>query len=293
LRESLASREVADRRYAAIELKKMGPPAAEAVPELIAVLDDPEERVGQEAVEALGQIGKAAVPALIDALVKATAWRVRRGAAAALSRIGPAAAGAVPTLINAVRGPKMEIRRAAAEALGKIGPPAAEAAIPALVETLGGRATMAVLAAAAEALGAMGPAATTAVPRLTILLKDDRWQVGSAAAEALGKIGPTAADAVSELIAVALDSAKWRPAVAAAIVAIGKIGPVKPEVIPTLVRALKNHEGEAAQALGMIGPAAAEAIPALTALTERNSFWSGDARDALRQIQQKNVFGDL
>ena len=61
------------------------------------------------------------MPALITALGDADEG-VRRSAAEALGRIGPAAAEAVPALITALGDADAEVRRSAAEALGRIGP---------------------------------------------------------------------------------------------------------------------------------------------------------------------------
>ena len=86
-------------------------------------------------VDALGRIGKAAVPALVDLLHDGDR-RLRDHAAQALARMGADAKQAVPDLLSALREEKDEgVRKRIIRALGQIGP-AASAAVPALVEEL-------------------------------------------------------------------------------------------------------------------------------------------------------------
>lgn len=85
-------------------------------------------------VDALGRIGRPAIPSLIESLADPQA-PTRIEAAQALARIGPPAADAVPALTTALADGDPDVRLAAARALGQIGPAAAPA-IPALLETL-------------------------------------------------------------------------------------------------------------------------------------------------------------
>jgi hypothetical protein len=70
LREALQSAEPSLRSRAADTLAKIGPDAAEAVPDLIVTLNDPDLRVRKSAARALGQIGPKAAPA-VPTLMKA------------------------------------------------------------------------------------------------------------------------------------------------------------------------------------------------------------------------------
>jgi hypothetical protein len=86
------------------------------------------------AADALGRIGAAAVPALIEGL-RSPDPAVRLKAVEVLGRMGPDAKDAVPDLVRLLDDPEEPIRRAATRTLGRIGPPAQEA-VPALVRTL-------------------------------------------------------------------------------------------------------------------------------------------------------------
>jgi hypothetical protein len=88
----------------------------------------------ETAASALGRIGRAAVPSLIQTLGHRDA-QVRRQAALVLARIGPDAADAVPELTALLDDPEQGVRKAAARALGQIGPAAADA-VPALMRQL-------------------------------------------------------------------------------------------------------------------------------------------------------------
>jgi HEAT repeat protein len=195
-------------------LGKIGPDAAEAVPTLVAALNDPEDNVRQSAAEALGMIGPNAAPA-VPALVAALndpEDNVRQSAASALGKIGPNAAPAVATLVAALNDPDGKVALSAASALGKIGSDTAEA-VPALVAALNHPSAR---WTAAPALARFGLDAVPAVPALAAGLNDPTFalfafgalqvilkafrtalndpddNVRRCAAEALGKIGPNA-----------------------------------------------------------------------------------------------------
>jgi HEAT repeat protein len=158
----------AQRRWAAITLGRMGRSAHPlATPVLVRALADPDRWVRPRAVAALAAIGEPAVAPLAGALADSATqfW-----AASALSRIGPAAAPAVPQLINA----------------GTTGPAVARAE-------------------AILALGAIGEPASAAVPVVTSALDDpDPW-VRSRAAAVLPRFGPAAAPARAALARAASD----------------------------------------------------------------------------------------
>jgi hypothetical protein len=86
------------------------------------------------AVDALGRIGAAAVPPLVNALHSGDP-AVRLRATEVLARMGEDAQGAVPDLVKLLNDPDADVRKAAARTLGRIGP-AAQAAVPALMQKL-------------------------------------------------------------------------------------------------------------------------------------------------------------
>jgi HEAT repeat protein len=130
----------------------IGPAAANAVPELLAILIDARERPAgasgtfgriKDAIlrfrdstdlpavaQALAKIGSAAMPGLVAALGDSRRT-VRTSAASALARAGVAA---VPALIVALQDPKSVVRNRAANILVQIGRPAATDALSELTK---------------------------------------------------------------------------------------------------------------------------------------------------------------
>jgi hypothetical protein len=86
------------------------------------------------AKDALGRIGAAAVPALVNALHDPDPT-VRLKAIEVLGRMGDDAAPAVPDLIRLLDDPNPDVQKSATRTLGRIGP-AAKAAVPALMQKL-------------------------------------------------------------------------------------------------------------------------------------------------------------
>jgi HEAT repeat protein len=88
----------------------------------------------EAAAEALGRIGPAALPQLVE-LLKSPQADVRLIAAQVIARMGSDAKEAVPALIPLLNDPDERVRKAATRTLGRIGPDAA-AAVPELLEAL-------------------------------------------------------------------------------------------------------------------------------------------------------------
>lgn len=222
-RESLDARAEAART-----IGKLGPSAAAAVPDLVAVLDrlrGAEQEPLQEAiVEALGQIGapaRGALPALarlggrsvdidqalklsreqiltasdaadVEALVRQLGSRdasLRVRAAKALADLGPAGRAAVPTLVAGLGDTDADARRAIIQAIRVVQP--------------NFRPTEALVRAiavdlrdpdanyrllAARMLGRIGPLAVAAAPDLDTLRNDPDQDVRRAALEALNRV---------------------------------------------------------------------------------------------------------
>lgn len=133
LRESLQSKYWPDQYRAVSALGELGPSAASALPELMALLKHRESLVRSATIEALGKINpddKLVIAALIAAL-KDPDPRVRGAAAVALPETGAAGKVAVTTLAAALDDSDDRVRSAAVNALRRFGPHA-EAALPAL-----------------------------------------------------------------------------------------------------------------------------------------------------------------
>ena len=168
LADRLISGDVTARRAAARKLALEH--KAELLPVFIQAAEDPDDKVRQYAISAIGDIG-------------------------------PVAAPAVPTLIVVLKGPLGELppkfdakgaansRSAAAAALGNIGP-AAKDAIPALSAALTDE-NMPVRRWSATSLGEMGSDGRRAVPPLIAALADPDPQVRRYAIQSLQKIGPS------------------------------------------------------------------------------------------------------
>lgn len=121
LRHFLTNGDLVDRFEAARALAACGEPSHEVVPKLMAVALDPYFNGSQGTypamLDSIASIGPAAIPELQEAL-KDQNPKVRRAAAAAVGKIGPAASTTVPRLIEMLDDARCW--DAAAEALGGI-----------------------------------------------------------------------------------------------------------------------------------------------------------------------------
>jgi HEAT repeat protein len=128
----LKSKDPSARENAIATLKLYGPVAREAIPILIGLTKDKDVSIRVNTAIAMGLIGmddrdmQEGVAALMRLLNNETQAIVRYQAALALSRLGPDAKAAIPSLINALTidryssSHSWEIRRAAAAALGAV-----------------------------------------------------------------------------------------------------------------------------------------------------------------------------
>ncbi len=161
----------------------------QVVPVLIHALNDP--IAGWQAVFVLGEIGpkaEQAAPALIQKLKQERVSRPLRSppsAALALGRIGPAS---VPPLIETLRDEKASVRTGAAIALGFIGP-AAKSAVPALASLLRDK-DLEVRQASALSLANIAPQTNELLPMLIELTHDEDIFISGAALAALRKNHP-------------------------------------------------------------------------------------------------------
>jgi len=204
---------------------------------------------------------------------------VRRGAARALGRLGPAAGDAAAGLRKLLGDEDAAVQATAAVALWRIERHAE--AIPALEAMLRGGQGGAAYQAAVS-LGELGAEAATAAPALADALASRDEDLRRGAAYALGRIGPAAVPAVRRALAHRDESTRRQ-----AVEALGWVGP---SAVPVLVEALADGQAlvrrAAARALGRLGPAANQATPALLqTASDRDSEVRAAAAEALQQIR--------
>lgn len=176
LRSKLTDPE-SDVRHAAIdELAEIGPEAAVAIPDLIAIIQDPSSRDKSDAAQALGKMGivvEGVIPALCLALKDEDRF-VRWFAGNSLKELGANAAEAAIELGEVgLHDNNPDVRRKALSALGAMG----ENAAPAISHLRDGLTHQdgLVRIESANALGEIGKQAMEAIPDLIRALKDPGW----------------------------------------------------------------------------------------------------------------------
>jgi HEAT repeat protein len=204
----------AERRRKAIwALRGIGADAAEAVPALVAALEDSTVLYGASipqcamaALAAIGPAAQAALPALMRFL-ESDDPTTRFGAAKALIKITGKIRPYLPVLIEALSSSDIHLRLRAAEALEQIGPPA-KAAGPTLIKVLKDKPGN-VRHFAASALGRIGCNAEEVVPLLIPMVNEREWYIRHHAIRALGYFGPRARAALPILREAAKDRAQY------------------------------------------------------------------------------------
>ncbi len=260
---------------AAVALGRLGPDtAAIATPDLIQALRDKRPAVRYYAAIALGQFGpdaKAAVDALaILMCAEVQMPAIQAAAASALGKLGEAAG---PTLLEATKDKNATVRALGAAALGKVRP-SSKANVAGLGRGLTDAEPL-VRAAAATALGEIGALASEAVPSLSAALrkKDQPQVVLKEVVGALDKIGGPGANAL-----VAATKEPTPVVRRLAVATLGRSRPLPNGAVAALKTALGDSDVEvraaAAGALGDIGP---DAKTALTALQWRAQHDPSDA----------------
>lgn len=251
-------------------LTHLGP---EAEPALEALLRDLEgwqpfrrNRQGSQALYrtavALGAIGEAAVPSLVERLGDRR-WHVRAGAAMALGYAGDAGRPGIAGLVGLLGDDRAEVREAATETLARMGSPA----VAPLGEALEGGATGAGRVAAADALGRMGAEAIPAVGvlRLVAMSVETEEAVRVASLRALGRVDRDPAT----LLPVLLEA--WRSDAEAVRVAAKErlllVRPVGSALVPAVLPELESARGVArSRVAGLIAELGSEARGAGPAL---------------------------
>jgi len=238
IRKILGNNESNDlRQAAALALSGLAPDSKEALPELVAALQDENWQLRAEVANALGKMGydaKDAVPELAKLLLD-TDWRVVEQVVESLSKIGHPA---VPALINALNDSNITARWASARALGAMGNDAIDALVS-LAKTLQDKVAH-VQWSSARAI----------------------WSIaeGSNYRDYAGKISPLLIEVISNNTDWVV---RW-----SAVRALGAVGdPARGEIISALADALSDPDSRvceaAAFALEQMGKSARNAIPAL------------------------------
>lgn len=158
---------------------------------------DSEVDVRQEAAATLGRLGSKAAPA-VPQLAKGLQqnrdwWNVRKAIIEALE-IGPAAADAIPNLVEMMQDKDDDVRKAALNAIRKIGPSAVQALSEALPAS-----TWWAKAEILKMLETFGSKAKAALPALIALLNDNDQDVRRRAAMIIGKFATEGSSAAPSL----------------------------------------------------------------------------------------------
>jgi HEAT repeat protein len=261
----LSHEEPAVRRYALVHLESYRSLLEREAEKVLAALKDPDVRVRIRAmylVPFLGPRAHAAVPLLAAALRDSR--ETRSASESALAALGPAAAGAIPALIELLGSAEGEQESGhLIHTLDAIG----DAAVPPLIEALRAATTRArrPLLLALERFGA---SARSAVPAIVPELRTKEMDVRSAAASALAKIGCDRPEAVAVLVEWLRRDGPSEPV----LDVLASIGPLAREALPDLIAATKHERYEvrrsALRALGAVDPDAAVPI-AVASLSDR------------------------
>ncbi len=175
----------ADLRQAAIRaLGKLDARGEQAIPQLLAVLEDTDENVRRAAIDALHGLWPISSAYLMQAIGEARA-RVRNGAAQVVSRVGEEAKKFAKPLVKVILDGNFSGKTVYGDALIAIGKPAVKVVMKMLRES---RAT--VRGEGARILGGIGPPAKRAISALKKLLSDPDFNVRFKAEDAIKRIKP-------------------------------------------------------------------------------------------------------
>jgi HEAT repeat protein len=198
------------RRQLTLAIGEMEGGAKSTVPQLIALLDDPNPDVRLSATYLLPRVGgirgntaaKSAIPKLV-LMIKDPDPTVSLSAATAVAGMATLAEDAIPQLVKFLKDPNPLVRSHTAYALGLMGY-SAKSAVPQLTISLKDR-DASVRAQVVEALGRIGSSAASALPQLTLRLKDADPLVRRKTVLALGQMGEAAKSAIPSLVPLLKD----------------------------------------------------------------------------------------
>lgn len=283
LLRALRSESPTDRLRAAKDLGRLGWLAREAMPALIAALDDDNPKVRESAAHAIGLMGPEALPTLIEMLEHYDKY-VRRHAVWAMGKLGPLARPALADLCRSLKDGDPRTASGAAQALGSMGTDGADA-VSALAEAMRGT-NIVLCRLASKALSQIGPPALATL--IAHLQHADPFVRGESAL-AIGWMGAAARSAVPFLARIV------RGPESALLTTPAPLSLTPPAISPNGSNVITppqiSDDGNglsaeincrvfAAQALGRIGPAASGALGDL-----RDA--AGFGPDAVRQAAQQ------
>jgi hypothetical protein len=238
------------RMRCAATLAILGPKAEPALPALIAALGDPEETVRRAVLDAVVQIGPAALPALLEAARSGDA-RARAGAAWCLGQLHQQPARTIPALVRLLKDPDPVVQLRAMWAVTNTGP-AARDAVPVLTGLLKDTrevrdwswgAPQKLCEQAAVALERIGPASKAALPVLLDIVPDRDVDMGCRAIRALVRIAPNDPRVLEALLAAIRQKDEPRRRIAAAS-ALAQLGRKARPAVGDLVEALGGAMSE-------------------------------------------------
>jgi HEAT repeat protein len=237
------------------------------IQDLINQLENPNEEIKSDAINALAKLGSKAKPAVpaLALLLKDKSNYVRNFSASALAEIGPDAASAVPALKEAMHDSDPSVSQAAHGALGAIGP-AAVSAIPDLILFLRDWESSSQECPAAFALVRIGDAS---VPELIKLIKDEEKRNVLKAVWCLGEIKPPSPQSLSGLL-LALNHGNPEVIERAASTLRSLGVPAIPYLIKGLDASDPDVRKQAAWALGNIGTSAKQALTKLETMGKKD-----------------------
>jgi HEAT repeat protein len=240
--ERVADADPQVRREAVKALRRLKVDRALLIPALIRVLESSSSEEVIPAMQAIAEIGKEAVPALVEALKHEEA---RYWACQILSEIGPDASDAAAAVAEVLKDPRVEVRREAVLCLGQFGAAAKPFASNVLI--LADDPDAGTRAAAVWAAVMIEAPADAVRPKLTKLSTDSYPLVKVVAAWAAAKLDPSDAAArraaVDTAVAALKDQhAPVRGAAARSLVDLKITHDTDPEAVEALVHALADDD---------------------------------------------------
>jgi HEAT repeat protein len=261
------------RRLSAEGLGDMGQKAADLVPELQELVDDPSPEVRASVLEAMGKMG--AVDSLTQAVVSPD-QQVRLDAIRALAPNGTAA---IPVLESALNDRSEANAREAATALGKFGRQALPA-LSSLEHAASNSADPSTRMATIEALKHIGP---EGLPAIENAVGDSDAQVRDYAIALLGSYGRAGVPALASFL-----DQPWTPSTTRAVDILGGLGPGALAALDALERTAVSSPDQttrrlAIAALAKIGPPAYSAVIGLA--SDPDPWTSGEAQRCLKGMR--------